>query len=154
MTIKAWRVVQQPFADTAFSGDGARLYGGRWNRPGTPIVYCAESLALATLEILVNLDFGQALARYVSIPVDFDEDLCETISRKMLPPDWSSDPLPMSTQQLGSRWVTSGTSVVLAVPSVVVASETNYLINPMHPDFARIKLGRATPLKVDPRLLD
>lgn len=153
MTLRAWRVVQEQFADTAFTGDGARLYGGRWNRVGTPIVYCAQSISLATLEILVNLDFGQALNKYVSIPVDFDDDLCQRNPPDQLPQDWASDPPPVSTQYVGSNWVTAGTSPVLAVPSVVVGSETNYLINPLHPDFSRLEIGSVSPLKFDPRLL-
>jgi len=153
MTIRAWRVVQEPFAETAFNGDGARLYGGRWNRPGTRVVYCSESISLATLEILVNLDFGQALRQYVSIPVDFADGLCEKITPSQLPQDWTSDPPPILTQQVGSNWIAAGSSVVLAVPSVVIGAETNYLINPMHADFSRLKVGNASPLKFDPRLL-
>lgn len=153
MTIRAWRVVQEQFAETSFNGDGARLYGGRWNRLGTRVVNCSQSISLATLEILVNLDFGQALRQYVSIPVDFADGLCEKITPAQLPQDWASDPPSISTQQLGSSWIAAGSSVVLAVPSVVIESETNYLINPMHPDFSRLKVGDASPLKFDSRLL-
>ena len=62
MIIRAWRIVQMRFADRAFEGERARLFGGRWNRRGTPIIYTAESLSLATLEILVNLDSATTLA--------------------------------------------------------------------------------------------
>jgi RES domain-containing protein len=116
------------------------------------MIYCAQSISLATLEILVDLDFGQALHRYVSIQAEFDDDLCKQVSSDQLPQDWAVDPPSASTRHVGSAWVAAGNSAVLAVPSVVVASETNYLINPVHPDFARIEIGSASPLKFDPRL--
>ncbi|HTF71866.1 MAG TPA: RES family NAD+ phosphorylase [Edaphobacter sp.] len=72
MTIKAWRITKRRLARTAFYGEGARLYGGRWNRPGTSMVYVAESQALAVLEVLVHLDSSSLLEKYVLIQVDFD----------------------------------------------------------------------------------
>lgn len=152
MRLSAWRIVQEHHQGTAFDGEGARLYGGRWNRPGTRLAYCSESIALATLEILVNLDFGQALGRYVKIPVTFDEGLCRRIDDTDLPADWAADPAPPSTQLYGSSWAAGLRSVVLAVPSAVVEPETNYLINPLHPDFAKLQIGPASPMALDPRL--
>ena len=154
MKIRVWRIIQAQHATSAFDGEGARLNGGRWNRPGTRLIYCAQSLSLATLEILVNLDSGQALGRYVSIPVDFDDDLCLEINSEDLPDDWNSDSPPLSTQRFGSAWAVAKTSLVLAVPSSVVPTETNYLINPAHPDFSALEIGTASPFQMDKRLKD
>lgn len=153
MKLRAWRIVQEHHVANAFDGEGARVYGGRWNKPGTKLVYCSQSISLATLEILVNLESGQALARYVSIPVDFGEDLCTEITPGEFPDDWASDPPPISAQQYGSTWAAAQASVVLAVPSAVVQSETNYLINPAHPEFPALEIGSASPLEMDRRLM-
>ena len=152
MTRRAWRIVQQRHGANAFDGEGARRYGGRWTRPGTPIIYCSQSLSLATLEVLVNLDSGQALRRYVSIPVDFADELCHSMSPEELPEDWAIDPPSVSTQQFGSAWAASLTSLILEVPSSIVPSEVNFLINPGHPEFADLTIGDPRPFVLDPRL--
>jgi RES domain-containing protein len=147
--IQAWRIVQTQRASTAFGGEGARLYGGRWNRPGTRAIYCSGSLSLATLEILVNLDSGQSLGRYVSIPVAFDDSICEKLEFSALPKDWSTNPPPSSTQSLGSEWAASQTSAILAVPSSVIHTELNYIMNPAHPHFTSLVIGDASPFDLD-----
>ena len=153
MIIRAWRIVQTRFADRAFEGTGARLFGGRWNRRGTPVIYTAESLSLATLEILVNLDSAATLDRYLSIPVEFDDRLCKVLSLDALPDNWASDPVPPNVQVMGSRWAAAGESAVLVVPSAVVPQERNFLLNPQHPDFAQIRIGRSTAFDFDQRLV-
>ena len=153
MTIRAWRIVQTRFADRAFEGTGARLFGGRWDRRGTPVIYTAESLSLATLEILVNLDSAATLDRYLSIPVEFDDHLCKVLSLDALPDNWASDPVPPNVQAMGSRWAAAGESAVLVVPSAVVPQERNFLLNPQHPDFAQMRIGRSTAFDFDQRLI-
>lgn len=141
------------FADRAFEGTGAHLFGGRWNRRGTPIIYTAESLSLATLEILVNLDSAATLDWYLSISVEFDDSLCKVLALDALPDNWASDPVPPNVQEMGSRWAAARESAVLVVPSAVVPQEHNFLLNPQHPDFAQIRIGRSTALDFDPRLI-
>lgn len=142
-----WRILTARFAATAFSGEGARLYGGRWNRKGVPLVYTAGSQSLAMLEMLVQDE--PLRARYVMIPAEIPADL--TIARlrpEQLPPDWR-DPAALETlRALGIEW-----AAVLAVPSAVVPAETNYLLNPRHPDFGRIVVGEAQELVTDLRLM-
>ena len=144
MSIRAWRIVQTRFADRAFTGEGTRLFGGRWNRRGISIIYTAESLSLAMLEILVNLDSPATLDRYMSIPVEFDDNLCKVLALDALPDNWSSDPVPPKVQEMGSSWASARQSAVLVVPSAVVPQEHNFLLNPQHPDFAQIRIGRST----------
>lgn len=151
MTLKAWRIVQAQFASAAFSGDGARLHPGRWNRKGTPMVYTAGSRPLAILEMLVHLGAPELLSRYLLIPVVFDGGLCRELPAADLPPDWRTDPPPDSTRAAGTAWATGGASPVLAVPSVVVSGETNYLLNPRHPDFGKLAIGAPEPYRFDAR---
>ena len=128
------------------------MYGGRWNLPGTRMVYCSQSLALATLEVLVNLPSISPLQQYVSISVEFDERLCVILAGDDLPDDWAAKPPSRSSQLLGTAWTESARSLILAVPSAVIASERNYLINPSHPEFPSLDIGEPTAFPFDSRL--
>ena len=148
---RVWRLVTARFAETAFSGEGARRYGGRWNRKGVPVIYTAGNLSLAMLETLVQ---DQPLrARYVAIPAEVPPGLhIERVDIDRLPADWR-DPAALETlRTIGSEWAV-GCSAVLAVPSAVVPTETNYLLNPRHPDFGPIVIGEPEELVTDLRLI-
>lgn len=154
MTRQVWRIVQGRWAATAFSGEGARLYGGRWNSAGRALVYTAEHSALAAVEMLVHLQAEQLLKiAYVLIDATFDDGLVDTIPPEKLPPDWDADPAPASAQLVGDDWLaTSSSQPVLRVPSAVIPNGWNYLLNPLHARFAEIKFGKPQPFKFDPRL--
>lgn len=149
---RIWRITTERFAATAFSGEGARRYGGRWNPKGFAAIYTAESRALALLEMLVQDD--PLRARYVLIPAELPDSIYITaLGLHDLPPDWRALASRDTLQALGRNWLQSGASAVLAVPSAVVPAERNYLLNPSHPDFSMIKAGEAESLDVDLRLL-
>ena len=150
--IRAWRIVKTRYSADAFSGEGARLYGGRWNTSGTPIVYTSGSKSLATLELLVHLHTS-SLRSFSVCPVDFDDSLVESLDTAMLPRDWRASPPPNSLQTIGDDWISRGSSVVLRVPSAVIDSEHNYLINPAHKDFKKLVIGSMEVLEMDPRLI-
>ena len=150
--ITAWRITKQRYAAQAFSGEGAELAGGRWNSPGTRLVYTSSSISLAVLEILVHLQSSSVLSSYVVIPAAFPEDVVDELDPGNLPEGWNTHPAPARTQRIGDEWVHSQRSLVLAVPSVVVPLEQNFLINPSHPDAVRIETGDPRPLPLDPRL--
>ena len=147
-----WRITTARFAQTAFSGEGARLYGGRWNPKGWEVVYTAESQSLALLELMVQDD--PLRAHYVLIPAQLPADLPETrIDVNQLPDDWRTINARDVLQALGLAWLEGGQTAVLNVPSAVVPAERNLLINPRHPDFSRIVIGKAQSLQTDTRLL-
>jgi RES domain-containing protein len=153
VTFRAWRIVQAGLAAGAFSGEGARQYGGRWNHKGVPMVYTAASVSLAALEMLVHLDSARFLDCFVCIPVDFDDSRCRKINVSVLPENWNTHPPSPATRDIGSEWIRSGSSPVLAVPSVPVALETDYLLNPAHPDFPKLRIGTAQSFQYDRRLV-
>jgi RES domain-containing protein len=148
-----WRIISAHRAVDAFSGEGARLFGGRWNSEGIPMVYVAESMALAALEILVHVDDGDFLEEYLSIPVTFDKRMVRVLGFDALPADWRETPPPVSTQQLGDRWAREQSSALLQVPSILIPGERNYLINPQHPAIGKLKIGAPQPFEFDPRLM-
>lgn len=147
-----WRIVPEELAATAFNGEGARLFGGRWNSVGMPMVYAAEHLSLAALEVRVHIDRTSLKKRYKCITFEFDERLMKTLPTDSLPTHWQQEPPPASLQAVGDHWLTSGDSVILAVPSVIIPAEQNYLLNPRHPDFKKVKPGKPTDFSFDYRL--
>ena len=150
--IQAWRIVKRRFADEAFSGEGARQYGGRWNTPGHAVVYVSETRALAMLEILAGLQSPSPIPAYALIVVKFDKALVERLDPTEVPQDWRSPHQRLATRQTGDRWLAEARSAVLRVPSAVVDDEFNYLLNPAHPDFAKIQIGSPEEIVFDPRL--
>lgn len=153
MTVRAFRITQKRYAGTAFDGEGARLHGGRWNSVGTRIVYAAGSLSLATLELLVHVeDIALIFERYAVIPVEFAESLMERIEARALPKGWDSPETIAQTQMIGDAWAAAKRSAALSVPSAVVPEERNFLLNPDHRDFAKVKIHAAFDLQPDPRL--
>ena len=149
--ISAWRLVKKKRAAAAFSGAGARIAGGRWNRPGTTVVYVSEALSLAVLELFVHLDAAsRARLKLVAIPVEIPESIVEQVQD--LPPDWRSEPPPESTMKLGTSWANRGRSTVLRVPSAIVPVEFNMVINPAQPGFEQVKIGKPMSFSLDPRM--
>ncbi len=150
--IRAFRIVKPRWAATAMDGEGARIAGGRWNPPGLPVVYLAESRALAALEMLVHLDRLARQMPMVIIEVEFPDSLMTEVFPADLPRNWNlaagADPL----KRLGAEWLRGMRSLAMRVPSVVIPEETNFLINPRHPDAARIRLGNPVPWRFDARL--
>ncbi len=149
---QVWRLVHGKYVHSAFSGDGARLAGGRWNSEGHAVVYTAGSLSLALLEIIVHLEFKEALKFYKAIPVEVPEVLLQSIDPTKLLEGWSKSPPQSSTQFIGNCWVEGEGSAVLKVPSAIIPNEFNYLLNPAHPEFDRVKRGVPIDLPVDPRV--
>ena len=149
--IRAWRIVKAKHAAGSFVGEGARLLGGRWNSPGKRVVYTAENAALAALEMLVHLGHMATLPSYVVIGCHFDEKLVTEV--KDLPEGWRAFPAPAAVQAIGDAWLESAKSAVLRVPSAIVPSENNYLLNPAHPKFGRVVIGKPEKFELDLRLL-
>lgn len=150
--LTAYRIVKPRYAEEAFSGEGARIHGGRWNSRGHPAVYAASTTSLAALELLVSVRKQQRIREYAVVHCWFPEAIVEELDRALLPENWRVHPPPPRLQQIGNEWLASRASVVLAVPSAVVEMETNYLINPEHPDFDSVDIGDPRPFTLDRRL--
>lgn len=149
---RAFRLVKARHAERAFEGEGARRWGGRWNPPGVRVVYASESVALAALELLVHLEESALLAHHVVCAVRFPEALVEALDPAALPADWRASPPPLPLQELGGAWLRESRSALLAVPSAIVPSEQNFLLNPAHRDFRRVRRDPPIPFALDPRL--
>ena len=148
-----WRLCRQEHAAPPLDGEGARLYGGRWNVPGTAVAYTAGTLALAALEILIHMDLDVAPKDLVSIPIEVPDGLrIEEVRTGSLPTNWRKTPAPIQLQQVGTEWCQRATSLLLRVPSVIIPEEYNYLVNPIHPDLGQLTRHKPRPFTFDPRL--
>jgi RES domain-containing protein len=150
--ITAWRIVQSQWAGHAFDGEGARLYGGRWNPVGSPVVYLADTRALAALETLVHAEGSLRKVRYLRYELSFPKQLVERADLTAIADALSACMVSPRTQAVGAAWLARGTHPVLEVRSAIIPEEPNYLLNPNHPKFDRIKIGKAEGFAFDPRL--
>ncbi len=151
--IVGWRIVGKKRLDFAFTGEGAKRYGGRWNSKGHKAVYLAASPALAALEIMVHAVDFKILKGYVIFCVKIPQKLITELEISKLPTNWKEDPPPLELQQIGDNWINEKKSVVLKVPSAVVPLEFNLIVNPEHPDFKKITIEDPLPFHFDKRLL-
>ncbi len=150
--MRVYRIEREKYLDTTLSGGGAASAKGfRWNSMGTPLVYTAESRALATLEVAVHLDISTDLPTdrfYVEIEIPDDLPIL-AVALADLPEDWSAKPPTTATQMVGDDFVQQNEAAVLKVPSCIVPLEYNYLINPHHPDAKKIKVQATLPIQFD-----
>ncbi|MBK1832602.1 RES family NAD+ phosphorylase [Roseibacillus ishigakijimensis] len=148
----AYRLVARRWASSAFSGEGARLYGGRWNSPGRPLVYLSSARSLCALEMLVHLTTpGSRRKQYASFAIDLPEEAIAPLPDS-LPADWQQEPPVASTMRMGDQWFDAASSLALEVPSAIVPEESNYLLNPQHPDFAKLEIAPFRDFRFDERL--
>ena len=150
--MRAYRIVKKKHILTAFSGDGALTYGGRWNSPGIPMVYAAQTRALAALESLAHFGGAERRVQFVTFEIEVPDRLVTRVELVDLPRDWRRSEPGASTQGLGSEWQRSGRSVAFVVPSVHVPQEYCVLLNPEHPDADKIMLSYPEPFTFDDRL--
>lgn len=148
--IVGWRIVKDKHAKSAFSGEGARIFEGRWNTAGVRVVYCSENLALAALEILVHSQPAILEEKFRAFRVTWDSALMVEV--KKLPKNWDTQPPSVASKKVGDGWIKSARSLVLAVPSVIIPMERTFLLNPSHPDFAKLKIRDAGTMILDARL--
>jgi RES domain-containing protein len=152
--IVGYRLVREARASVAFSGDGARRFGGRWNPKNIPVVYGSEHLSLAVLEFRVNQGGYDPDDPYLYFQFEFDEALVERVETP--PADWltrfKEDGSITAAQAFGEKWFLQKRSAVLSVPSAVIPIERNFVLNPYHEDFVKVAIGAAAKLEFDPRL--
>jgi RES domain-containing protein len=157
--IEAFRICKDPNPTNAFSGQGAKDWGGRWNSRGVAVVYTAAHRSLSILEVLVHVKGGAGTGRgaisvpFYIYPIQFESALLEEFPISSLPAGWNSEPPTAASQSLGDAWASAARSPVWAVPSVIVPEERNYILNPNHPHFPKVQIGSPVVCSFDPRLL-
>jgi RES domain-containing protein len=148
-----YRVCRTQFAND-LSGTGSRIYGGRWNSPGIAAVYTSGAKSLAVLESLTNTPPG-ILKNYFSIlTIEIaGKFFIDEILEKNLPKNWNEFPAPDWLARLGDKWLKEGKSLLMKLPSAIISSENNFIINPAHVDFKKVKIIFIEKLELDKRII-
>ena len=149
--IPAWRIAKRAHAKAAFSGEGARIAGGRWNFPGGAVVYASSTLALAAMETFVHLGEEALGIAFVYFRIEIP-DFVSIARCDRAPRGWRGEPPDEASMRYGSDWLRESKSAVLDVPSAIVQVERNLLLNPRHPDFAKLIISRPKAFTFDPRM--
>ncbi len=151
--MRVYRIAKTPYIKD-LTGAGARLYGGRWNHKGIPLIYTSQTRSLATVEFLVHLSLPHAPADISMATIEIPDDVRpEVMALRSLPKNWRAKPALPMLADLGSAWAQAKRSLLLRVPSAVVEHESNILINPAHPDMPRVAVVNVEELAINDRLL-
>lgn len=151
--MRVWRISRLSASDK-LSGIGGLHVSGRWHHRGHRILYTSATPSMAALEVLVHVDVATAPSDLGLLEIEVPDDITiETCDAAKLTRHWQDYPFPSELQDFGTKWLVEKRSAVLAVASVVIDVEINYLINPDHPDAARISIVSERPFVFDPRLL-
>lgn len=149
-----YRVAHKKFLRD-LSGEGARLYGGRWNSPGVSMVYTSLTLELAMFESIAHNTFTSLIKHFGIIILEVNAKVsAEELQESSLPKNWNIYPPPRSLAKIGDRWINNKNSLLLKVPSSLFSSSVNCLINPNHPEFKMIKVVEVKDIAIDVRLME
>jgi RES domain-containing protein len=152
--ISVWRIDETRFASKAFAGEGAAMGGGRWNYEGVRVVYTSAHLAMSVLEKLVYLPTPlPSGGSFVRFRINLAGLAIKRVPISALPDDWHVYPYRPETRRIGDEWIKSRETAILEVPSALVHEEMNYVLNPTHPEFERIKVESPKPFIFPNRLL-
>lgn len=149
---RIYRIARKPYSKTPLDGEGAYRFGGRWSSPGTRIAYMAEHLSLAMIEYFVHIEASDAPKDLVVVAADVPDRVSRVVpTARKLPSNWRMVPAPPSLAAIGDAFAADRKSAILILPSALAPSEANWLINPLHPEFAEIRVRPAEPFHYDAR---
>ena len=150
--MRIWRICRARFAAEAFTGSSARIFGGRWNSRGVPMVYASSSLALAAIELFVHLEVNLQPEDLVAIAATLPPgEPSQRLAPEDLPKNWwrdDFDPL----RAIGDKWIRKKSSLAIEVPSAALRMDWNVLVNPLHPAITKIKIEEPKPFRFDARM--
>jgi len=149
---RVYRILRESYSKKPLDGEGAYRFGGRWSSPGIRLAYTAEHLSLAMVEYFVHIDADDLPKDLVLVTAEIPDGVSRTsISAKQLPANWRQSPAPAELAQIGDGFVREGSAAILIVPSALAPAESNWLINPQHPEFSRVRVLPPESFRYDPR---
>lgn len=149
--MKVYRISKCKYIED-LSGYGAFMNGGRWNGEGMRMLYSSSSASHALLETLAHLPAYLASEEFCMLTLEIPDKLISVLTLEMLPADWNSLPFPFSTQKAGNSFINENKYLALQVPSVIIETESNIIINPPHKDFSKVKVLLQQRIQIDKRL--
>jgi RES domain-containing protein len=145
-----YRICNALYSDD-LSGTGAKMFGGRWNSKGVAMLYVSQHISLAVVEMLVHNQFKDFTIELSLLHISFPDTLeIKEVKHNKMKTDWTED--YGYTQFMGDNFIQSATHAILKIPSAVITEENNYIINPMHADFKKLKITDITSFRTDKRL--
>jgi RES domain-containing protein len=152
---RVYRILRKPYSRRPFDGEGAYLFGGRWSSPGVRLAYTAEHLSLAIVEYFVHIDPDHPPKDLVVVTADIPDEVSKiSITPKQLPKNWRQVPAPAALAAMGDEFVRNERAAVLRVPSVLAPAESNWLVNPRHPAFVKVRVYPAKAFQYDSRFFE
>jgi len=149
---RVYRILRKPFSKKPLDGEGAYRFGGRWSSVGTRLAYTAEHLSLTMIEYFIHIDPDDPPKTLVAVTAEVPDSVSRTsIAPKRLPENWRQSPSPPELAEIGDRFVRDRRAAILIVPSALAPAESNWLINPRHPEFSRIRLHSVEAFEYDSR---
>jgi RES domain-containing protein len=147
-----YRILRRAYSKKPLDGEGAYRFGGRWLSPGVRLAYTAEHLSLAIIEYFVHIDADDPPADLVLVRAEVPDTISRvSVPAARLPRNWRSTPPPPELMEIGDDFVRNHRSAMLIIPSSLAPTESNWLINPRHPEFKKIRVKRPEPFHYDPR---
>ena len=150
--MKVYRIAKDKYIRD-LTGIGAKTVGGRWNFKGVGVLYCSSTASLCMLECLAHFPVAFAPSNMALATISIPEDSIKNVELSQLPNDWQEVPSPRVLKEMGRQWVDANESIALRVPSTIVPQEYNLILNPLHPDFSKVKLDVVEPFEFDGRVL-
>ncbi|MDX2150229.1 MAG: RES family NAD+ phosphorylase [Bryobacteraceae bacterium] len=149
---RVYRILRRPYSKKPLDGEGAYRFGGRWSSAGTRVSYTAQHLSLAIIEYFIHIDPDDPPNDLVAVTAEVPDGVSRiSISQKQLPANWRQSPSPPELAEIGDRFIRDGKVAIVIVPSVLAPAESNWLINPQHPEFSRIRLVATEAFEYDSR---
>jgi RES domain-containing protein len=149
---RVFRILRKPYSRKLLDGEGAYLFGGRWSSPGTRLAYTAAHLSLAMIEYFIHIDPDDPPKDLVVITAEIPSRVSRiSISPKQLPSTWRQSSAPPELASTGDRFASNARAAILIVPSALAPAESNWIINPRHPEFSKIRLRSVEPFDYDRR---
>ena len=152
---RVYRILRKPYSKRPLDGEGAYRFGGRWSSVGTRLTYTAEHLSLAMIEYFIHIDPDDPPRDLVAVTAEVPDSVSRTsIAPKQLPENWRRSPALPELAEIGDRFVRNRRAAILIVPSALAPAESNWLINPQHPEFSRIRLHSVEAFQYDSRFFN
>ncbi|APX99659.1 RES family NAD+ phosphorylase [Lacinutrix venerupis] len=152
--MRGFRIAKKQYLED-LSGEGSRLYGGRWNKKGMAMLYFSDSLSTSLLEVLVHLDFKYLSNDFGYMEVEIPDTMVnKSLKLKDLGKDWRDNPPKSSTVNFGTTFLKENKKLALKVPCAILPIANNILVNPKHKDIDKLKIIKISDLDIDSRLLE
>ena len=149
---RVYRILRKPYSKRPLDGTGAYRFGGRWSSVGTRLSYTAEHLSLAMIEYFVHIDPDDPPKDLVLVTAEIPNGVSRiSVDATQLPANWRQTPPPPELADVGDQFARDRRAAILIVPSALAPAESNWLLNPQHPDFAKIQLLQPEAFQYDPR---